>query len=133
MQWFVAFARASTVKIEFFQDTNGSHLTFYIIFLLKYFFSSTVLKMHTPNNSLSIVYHENNIQSPIRTYPIIALCEHWVIFYMPEWYSTNQIPFCHSGFCSIMCYFLVITCLLSRIPTTLSNPTKKNLRGSKWD
>ena len=63
--------------------------------------------MHTSNNLHSIMYHENNFQSPIRTYQIIGLHEQWVIFHVLEWYSTNKIPFCHSRLWSITCHFLV--------------------------
>ena len=55
----------------------------------------------------SIMCHKNNFQSPTRTYPIIRLHEHWVIFHVLEWYSTNQIPFCHSRLCFRTCHFFV--------------------------
>ena len=35
------------------------------------FLSGNMFFPHLPNNLYSITYHENNIQSPIRTYPII--------------------------------------------------------------
>ena len=68
------------LRYELFTFYFLYHFTFYVIFKLKHVFSSTVLTIHTPNNSLSIIYHENNIQSPIRTYSNIALCEHCIIF-----------------------------------------------------
>ena len=67
------------------------------------------------------MYHENNFQSPIRTYPIIGLHEHWVIFHILEWYSTNQIPFCQSRLCSMTCHFLVNNLHF----ITYSNPSEK--------
>ena len=48
------------LRLSFFQDMNGSHFTFYIIFKLKHVLSSTVATMHTPKNFLSFIYHENN-------------------------------------------------------------------------
>ena len=41
----------------------------------------------------SIMCHENNFQSPIRTYPIIRLHEHWVIFHVLEWNCTVFAPY----------------------------------------
>ena len=95
------------LKVEIYQDMVGSHLTFCIIFKLKHVFSFLLLMIHMLNNSHSIKYHGNNVQSPIRTYPIIALHEHCVIFHVLELYSTNQIPLCPFRLCSIMCHFLV--------------------------
>ena len=95
------------LKVEIYQDMEGSHLTFCTIFKLKYVFSFLLLMMHMPNNSHSIKYHGNNVQSTIRTYPIIALHEYCVIFHVLELYSTNQIPLCTFRLCSIMCHFLV--------------------------
>ena len=46
-------------------------------------------------------------QSPIGTYPIIALHEQQEIFYVPELYSTDKIPFSHIRLRSITCHFLV--------------------------
>ena len=60
-----------------------------------------------PNNLHSIMYHENDVQSPIRTYLIIALHEHQAIFHVLQLYSTNQIPFFYIRCCSITCHFLV--------------------------
>ena len=53
------------------------------------------------------MYHDNKaqVQSPMRTYLIIALHEQWAIFNVLELYSTNQIPFCHIGLHPITCYF----------------------------
>ena len=85
------------------------HFTFYVIFKLKHVFSSTVLTIHTPNNYLSIIYHENNIQSPIRTYSNIALCEHWVIFYVPEGIPSIKFHFATVYFapsCVISFYYV---------------------------
>ena len=72
------------LRYELFTFYFLYHFTFYVIFKLKHVFCSTVLTIHTPNNSLPIIYHENNIQSPIRTYSNIALCEHCIIFDVPE-------------------------------------------------
>ena len=69
----------------------------------------------------SIMCHKNNFQSPTRTYPIIRLHEHWVIFHVLEWYSTNQIPFCHSRLCSMTCHFFVNNLHF----ITYSNPSEK--------
>ena len=90
-----------------YQDMEGSHLTFSIILKLKYVFSFLLLMMHMPNNSHSIKYHGNNVQSTIRTYTIIALHEYCVIFHVLELYSTNQIPLRPFKLCSIMWRFLV--------------------------
>ena len=46
-----------------------------IIFKLKGVFSAPLLTTYTPNNLHSITCHEHNVQSPIRTYPIITLHE----------------------------------------------------------
>ena len=62
--------------------------------MLKGVLSALLLTTYTSNNLHNITYHENNVQSPFRTYPIIALHEHWAIFHAPELYSTQQIPFC---------------------------------------
>ena len=94
-------------KVEIYQDMVGSHLTFCIIFKLKHVFSFLLLMIHMLNNSHSIEYHGNNVQNPIRTYPIIARHEHYAIFHVLELYSTNQIPLCPFRLCSIMCHFLV--------------------------
>ena len=59
------------LKVEIYQDMVGSHLTFCIIFKLKHVFSFLLLMIHMLNNSHSIEYHGNNVQNPIRTYPII--------------------------------------------------------------
>ena len=71
------------------------------------FFSAPLLTIFTLNNSHFITYHEDNVQSPIRTYPIIALHEHWAIFHVLELSSTNQIPFCQTRLRFISCHFLV--------------------------
>ena len=68
------------LKVEIYQDMVGSHLTFCIIFKLKHVFSFLLLMIHMLNNSHSIEYHGNNVQNPIRTYPIIAL--HTMQFFM---------------------------------------------------
>ena len=94
------------LKVEIYQDMVGSHLTFCIIFKLKHVFSFLLLMIHMLNNSHSIKYHGNNVQSPIRTYPIIALLEYCVIFHVLELYSTYQIPLCPFRLSSIMCHFL---------------------------
>ena len=70
-------------------------------------FLAPLLTTHMPNNLHSIMYHDNNVQSPIRTYLIIALHEHQVIFHVLQLYSINQIPFCYIKCCSITCHFLV--------------------------
>ena len=63
---------------------------------------------------------KKHVQSPIRTYTILALYEHKAIFHVLELYSTNQIPFCQIG----------LRCVQSRIITALSNPAEKNSHGS---
>ena len=91
----MAFARASSIKIKINQDVESTHLNFKVkcVFL--------------PNNLHSIMYHENDVQSPIRTYLIIALHEHQAIFHVLQLYSINQIPFFYFRCCSITCHFLV--------------------------
>ena len=106
VSWFVAFTSALQIKVEIYQDMKSSHLTFCIILKLKHPFSSPLLTTQMSNNSHSITYHEN-VWSPIRTFPIIALDGHWVIFHMLELYSTNQIPFYPIRLCSITSHFLV--------------------------
>ena len=59
--------------IQIYQDMKGSHVNFKV---KNFFFSTPLHTTHTPNNLHSIAYHENNIQSPIRTYSIIALHEY---------------------------------------------------------
>ena len=93
---------------------KGSHLTFFIIWKLKRVFSAPLLTTYTPNNWYSITYHETNVQSPIRTYPIIALNEHQAILHLLELYSINQNPFCYISFRPAM-----------------SNPTEKDSHGTK--
>ena len=98
------------VRSTFIRIWN-SHIYFNcIIFklkLFKKFFSAPFLKTRVPNNLHSITYYENNVQNPVRTYPIIALQEHYkALFHVLESYSTNQIPLCHIWLCSITCHFL---------------------------
>ena len=45
-------------------------------FKLEHVFPAPLCTMHMPNNLQSVMYHEKNLQSPIRTYAIIALHEH---------------------------------------------------------
>ena len=71
----VAYARASSNEVEIYLNK----VCFYfhcIILKLKHVFSTPFLTMHMPNNLHFITHCENNIQSPIRNYPIIALHEH---------------------------------------------------------
>ena len=96
-------------------------------FKVKTCFSAPLLKTHTPNNLNSITYQENNVQSPIRTYPIIALHEHQAIFHVLELYFTNQIPLCHIALRSITCHVLVNNLHF----ITYSNCIEKNSHGSK--
>ena len=66
---------------------------------------------HSHNSHVKqLAFHHvlrKHAQSPIGTYPIIALHEQQEIFYVPELYSTNQIPFSHIRLRSITCHFLV--------------------------
>ena len=96
-----------------------------IIFKLKCVFLAPFLTTHTPNNVHFINYYENNVQSPIRTYPIIALHEHWAIFHVLELYLATQIPFFHIRLRSITYHFLENNLHLSRIRTALSSTTEK--------
>ena len=121
------------LKVEIYQDMVGSHLTFCIIFKLKHVFSFLLLMIHMLNNSHSIEYHGNNVQNPIRTYPIIALHEHYAIFHVLELYSTNQIPLCPFRLCSIMCHFLVSNLHFITYSKCIFQPTKKNSHRTKWD
>ena len=59
------------------------------------------------NNLHSIMYYENNVQSPIRTYRVIAIHEHQAIFQLLDLCSTNQIPFCHIRLRFTRCHFQV--------------------------
>ena len=74
----MAFAKDSFVKVEIYRDMKGKHLNF----SFEMCFSASFLTTHTQNNFYSITYHENNVKSAIKTYPIIALHEHWAIFHM---------------------------------------------------
>ena len=65
----VAFARASSIKVEIYWHID----IICTILKLERVFSAPLLIAHTPNNLHSITYHENNVQSPIKTYLIIAL------------------------------------------------------------
>ena len=98
------------VRSTFIRIWNSHIYLYCVIFKLKLFknvFSAPFLKTHVPNNLHSITYYENNVQNPIRTYPIIALQEHYkALFHVLESYSTNQIPLCHIWLCSITCHFL---------------------------
>ena len=98
---------AQSSEAEIYRDMKGSHIFHCIIFELKDVFSASFLTTHMSNNLHSITYYENNVQSPIRTYPIIVLHEPQAVFQMLELYSTNQIPFCHIRLRSITCHFLV--------------------------
>ena len=66
---------------------------------------------HSHNSHVKqLAFHHvlrKHAQSPIGTYPIIALHEQQEIFYVPELYSTNKIPFSHIRLRSITCHFLV--------------------------
>ena len=82
-----------------------------IYFLLYHFWiktrsSAPFLTTHTPNNLYCITKHENDVQSPVKTYPIIALHEHEAIFHVLELYSTDQILFFRIRDRSITCAFL---------------------------
>ena len=104
----MALFKASSIEVGIYRDIKRSHLAFRINFKLKsVFFPLLFFTTHTPNNLHFIRYQENNVQSPIRTYPIIELHEHKAILYVLELYSANQIPFCHIGLRSITCHFLV--------------------------
>ena len=95
------------VRSRFFGIWKVRIYFYCIIFSDKTCFSAPFLTMHTPNNLNSITYCENIIQSPITTYPIIALHEHEAIVHLLEMYSTNQISFCHIRPRHITCHFLV--------------------------
>ena len=111
------------LKVEIYQDMVGSHLTFCIIFKLKHVFSFLLLMIHMLNNSHSIKYHGNNVQNPIRTYPIIA--RHYAIFHVLELYFTNQFHFAPLDFPLSCVISLKATCILSHIQNAFSNPQKK--------
>ena len=102
----VAFARASSIKVEIYWHKKKVRIICTIL-KLERVFSAPLLIAHTPNSLHSITYHENNVQSPIRIYLIIALHEHWAIFHVLELYSSNQIPFCQIRLRSNACHFLV--------------------------
>ena len=100
--WYVS----CTNQIAAFDKCNC--IIIYNFLVKKCFFHSFSHNVHAKQLTLySITYYENNVQSPIRTHPIIALCEHQAIFHMLELYSTDQIPFCHIRLCSTTCHFLV--------------------------
>ena len=61
----MAFVRALLIKVEIYWDMKGSHLTFLYNFKVKSVFSAPLLTTHTSNNLHSIMYNENNVQSPI--------------------------------------------------------------------
>ena len=68
---------ASLSEAEICRDMKGSHIFLCLIFELKrVFFSASFLTTHMPNNLHSITYYEKNVQSLIRTYPVIVLHEH---------------------------------------------------------
>ena len=91
----MSLSRASLIKRSRFIGTwKVRSQLLCVIFKLKGVLSALLLTTYTSNNLHNITYHENNVQSPFRTYPIIALHEHWAIFHAPELYSTQQIPFC---------------------------------------
>ena len=113
------------LKVEIYQDMVGSHLTFCIIFKLKHVFSFLLLMIHMLNNSHSIEYHGNNVQNPIRTYPIIARHEHYAIFHVLELYFTNQIPLCPFRLSSILCHFLESNLHFITYSKCIFQPTKK--------
>ena len=98
---------------------------FCIIFKLKRVFSALLLTTHPSNNLHSITYHENSVQSPIKTCPIIALHEHWEIFHRLELYINNQIPFCQIRLRSITCHFLVNNLHLITYSNRIFQPTEK--------
>ena len=73
----VAFAKPPSIKVEICRDMKGSHLTKRIIFKLKSDFFFRSFSYNAPAKQLTFHHKlENNVQSPIRTYPIIALNEH---------------------------------------------------------
>ena len=64
MWWFVAFARASLIKVEIYRDMNGSHFIFCIIFKSNVFLrllyaQRTRLTTHVPSRTIK------NVQSPL--------------------------------------------------------------------
>ena len=104
-----AFARASSSEVEIYRDMIIWKVRIY--FLLYHFWiktrsSAPFLTTHTPNNLYCITKHENDVQSPVKTYPIIALHEHEAIFHVLGLYSTDQIPFFRIRDRSITCAFL---------------------------
>ena len=72
----VAFAKPRRVRSRFIEIKKVRIYFYYIIFKVKTCFFAPFLTTHTPNNVHFITYYENNVQSPIRTYSIIALHEH---------------------------------------------------------
>ena len=99
---------------------------FCIIFKLKRVYSALLLTTHPPNNLHFITYHENSVQSPIKTCPIIAPHKYWEIFHRLELYINNQIPFCQIRLRSITCHFLVNNLHLITYSNRIFQPTEKN-------
>ena len=79
------------------------------------------------NNLHSIMYYENNVQSPIRTYRVIAIHEHQAIFQLLDLCSTNQIPFCHIRLRSTRCHFQVNNLLFLTYSKCITQPHWKKI------
>ena len=104
---------------------KGSHHFYHS--KVKTCFSSPLLTTNMPINLHSITYHENNVRSPIRTYPIIALHGQCLIFHMLELYSTNQIPFRQIRLRSITCHFLINKLRLITYSNRVTQTHQKNI------
>ena len=110
---------------------------FWFIFKSKHVFSTPLLVTHMPNNLHSIMYHDNNIQSPMTTYQVIVLHGHWAIFHLLEFYPTNQIPFCQSRLHSSLFrnHYLVSSCNTHTLSNgeymVLCEDTKQQLQGKQ--
>ena len=72
----VAFAGASSCEVEILGVWKVRIYFYRIILTKKRVFTAPFLTTHSPNNLHSITYYENNVQSPIRTYPVSSLHEH---------------------------------------------------------
>ena len=119
MVMVVAFARASSVKVEILPGYEGLHLFLLYNFYVETCFSAPLLATHTPNNLHFTTYHENNVQSPIRTCTIIILHEQLAIFATKDVALSWVISLKATNGC------------LSHTLTALSNPAEKFPHGTK--
>ena len=97
----VAFARASSIKVEIYWHKKGSHHLYHFKARTCFFRSFT----HSSHAKQLTFHHVPRKQRPKSNKNISNHCT--AIFHVLELYSSNQIPFCQIRLRSNACHFLV--------------------------